>query len=533
MAEELVFARKASGLVRGLNGTDTFGMGLMFIQPIYAVWYVVMVGLGIFHGGNLIIALTLSLIVCGVVGPFIWGVLGGTMPRSGGDYVFNSRIISAPIALAASIVGALGGVYWTLFEATWITSPSLTMLAGYMGWPWLQTFATTRWAVLLLGLLSLVAGFAIIAFGMSLFKKVQKPLMMVGIGGPVVLAVILLVTSRGHFIENWNRLAAQYHSLTYNQFIGAVGQAAGPMPTTWNWHDTFGLMSTMATFFLYTYIIAFVSGEVKRPDKTLLVAGWLSAIVVFLIGAASFWGLYHAVGTQFLSAAAVNSLWGGVKGYNLPFDSSYMSLAYVASGGNAVIAWVAALTFLLTTQWLITITFLLPARSFFAWGMDRMGPKWFTSVSARYASPVWNCFLFLVLCAVGLVVYELWAVNAFAGLISAGMQLGSLFLLVGISAILIPFRKRTENIWAASPYRTWKFAGMPTITLAGIIYVVYILMLLYFAFLAPQTRDITGKNLALIGGAWAFGLLYYVFWWNRNRKAGIDVGLAYGQLPPE
>ena len=56
MPEELAFARKASGLVRGLSFWDTFGIGLAVIQPIYAIWYSMQVGVGLFRGGNLLIA---------------------------------------------------------------------------------------------------------------------------------------------------------------------------------------------------------------------------------------------------------------------------------------------------------------------------------------------------------------------------------------------------------------------------------------------------------------------------------------------
>ena len=55
MAEELAFARKASGLTRGLSMYDAFGMGLINILPLYAIWFMFMAGLGIFAHANLFI----------------------------------------------------------------------------------------------------------------------------------------------------------------------------------------------------------------------------------------------------------------------------------------------------------------------------------------------------------------------------------------------------------------------------------------------------------------------------------------------
>jgi basic amino acid/polyamine antiporter, APA family len=533
VAEEIAFARKASGLTRGLSMTDTFSMGLMFTQPIYAIWFVFMVGLGIFHAGNMLIALAISLVIAGISAPLVWGILGGTMPRSGGDYVFNSRVISPAVAIAASCAGVAGGMYATVWVATWMVHPSLAILAGYLNSPGLERFAASKWATIVLGFAALAIGFAFVSFGMQFFKKAQRVFVVVGIAGPVVLMITLLATSKGRFIGNWDRLAAQHHSLTYHAFIGAMGKAAGPMPTTWNWHDTFGLMSAMSGFFIYTFIIGYVAGEVKRPDRSLLFAGWLSSGVVFVIGALTFIGLYHVADFQFLSAAATNNLWGGIKGYNFPFDSSYMSIAWVASGGNAIIAWVAALTFFLTTLWVIVVTFMIPGRQFFAWGMDRMGPKWFTSISARYAAPVYNYLIFFVVCSVALVAYVLWFTNAYAGLTTIAMQLISTFMLTGLSAIVIAYRPKTSTIWSASPYRTWKLGGVPIVTLAGLVYCAYICALLYFAFFDPETRDVTGKNVIFLIAAWTVGIVWYVVWKTVATRSGVDTSLTYGQLPPE
>ena len=72
--------------------------------------------------------------------------------------------------------------------------------------------------------------------------------------------------------------------------------------------------------------------------------------------------------------------YGGTStaGYNLPYPTSYMSLVYIASKANPVIALVAAITFLVNVIWLLTVALIMCQRAMFAWGMDRMGPRWFT-----------------------------------------------------------------------------------------------------------------------------------------------------------
>jgi amino acid transporter len=534
MPEELAYARKASGLVRGLSFWDAFGIGLMVIQPIYAIWYSIQVGLGLFPGGNLVIALIISAVTCGLCAPVVWGILGASMPRSGGEYIFNSRIINPVIAMGASVANVLAVTYWNIFIATWIASPSLAILAQFEGWQGLNTFVSSKAGVATLSTVCFIASFLAVAFGMNVFKRIQRPLVWVGIGGPLVLAIVIWVASKASFINHWNAAAVKYHSLSYNGFIAATGTAAGHvMPTTWNWGDTIGLSTGVFYLFIYAYALVYLSGEVKRPDKTIFKASWLAVLVPAVIGMLTFAGLYHLVDFNFLSAAAYNDLFGGVKGYNFPYSTSYMTLSWLASGRSVVIAFIAAGTFLLTSYWLIVVDIMLVPRVMFAWGMDRMGPKWFTELHPRFATPI-KSYAFITIVQIVLTVgYVLWFSSQLTGLVAAGAQLVSVFLITGISGILFAYRKKVRSIWDSSPYKRWTIAGVPVITIAGVVYVAYILMLLYYAFLDPKTRDITGKKALIFVAAWVIGIAWYYFWKRRSAKVGVDVSMTYGDLPPE
>ena len=111
--------------------------------------------------------------------------------------------------------------------------------------------------------------------------------------------------SKQDFINAWNTMAAENGSLNYNDFITATGAAAGTdMPTTWNWYDTFGVMVAGSWLFAYSYCITFIAGEVKRPDKSIILSNLFAIIVpaVFMILVAV--GLYRLVDFNFLSATA-------------------------------------------------------------------------------------------------------------------------------------------------------------------------------------------------------------------------------------
>jgi amino acid transporter len=534
MAEELAFARKASGLVRGLSLYDAFGVGLNTVQPIWSIWYLFLIGLGLFSGANLILAIGIAAVMVGVFGPLVWGILGGSMPRSGGEYIYNSRVLSPVIALGASFAQVVAVTYWSFIMTTWISVPSLSMLAEYMGWNGMQEFVTGKYGIFTIAIVADVLVFLMLAFGMKVFARIQKPVVAIGVIGPVILALALTFASKADFVNDWNALAAQYDSLDYASFIAAAGDAAGaPMPTTWNWADTFGALSGAFALFIYTYVVSYVGGEVKRPTRTIMLANygviWISvAIAVWTV-----WAFYRLVDFQFLSAAAFNDLNGTVEGYNLPYSSSYFTLSWIAGGQSWIVAVAASLTFLLTSLLGMAVNLMVVARAAFAWGMDRVGPRWFTDVSPRFASPIKAYAFFTVVIIVGTIIYNLVLTDQLAGLTAAGMQLVSVFLVTGLSAVLLPYRKKVRAVWDASPYSAWTLAGLPIVTIAGVVYVAFICILMYFAFLDSTTRDITGKNLIVFAAAWAAGIIWFYVFRARSAKSGIDLDVTYGELPPE
>lgn len=189
----------------------------------------------------------------------------------------------------------------------------------------------------------------------------------------------------------------------------------------------------------------------------------------------------------------------------------------MGSGFNRAIGLLWAVTWILTTITIFAAILLFMQRAIFAWGMDSMGPKWFAEISGRWTTPIKGyLFLAIISCAFT-VVYILWLQSNLAGLVGTGMALVTIFLITGVSAIIFPYRQRVRHIWESSPYRTWKVLGVPIVTVAGVFYVAYILLLIYYAYFDSRTRDATGKNIFSFAAVWAFGVAWY-FYWRRVAK---------------
>src|SRR5512137_3179872 len=140
--EQLAFARKASGLVRGLSMWDAFGVGFMNQGLTPSIWVMTSLGLGVYLGGNLIIATILSLVLAGIGFPLVWGILGGSMPRSGGEYIYNSRILHPLVGIGESFGNAFIWLMWIYVLAPWMADPGLKMMGQMMGSTWIYDPAT-------------------------------------------------------------------------------------------------------------------------------------------------------------------------------------------------------------------------------------------------------------------------------------------------------------------------------------------------------------------------------------------------------
>src|SRR5512137_667436 len=219
MPEQMAFARKASGLVRGLSFIDAFGVGFMNQGLTPSMWVMISLGLGVYTGGNLIIATLLSALLCGIGFSLVWGILGGSMPRSGGEYIYNSRILHPLIGIAESFGNAFVWIMWIYILAPWTVDPGLTMLFQFLGKPAVAEALVSKintpfgpfaiWFFLIATLVNFIA-FLFVVFGIKIFARVQKVIMVLGIAGCLTILLVFTFTSREAFITAWNNLAVQY-----------------------------------------------------------------------------------------------------------------------------------------------------------------------------------------------------------------------------------------------------------------------------------------------------------------------------------
>jgi APA family basic amino acid/polyamine antiporter len=528
---------------------DAFAVGFMNQGLTPSIWVTISLGLGVFLGGNLIIATIISAVLTGIGFPLVWGILGGSMPRSGGEYIYNSRIIHPIFGIAQSFGDAAIWLMWIYVLAPLAVDPGLTITFNYLGWTgasdWLVKTVSiggraTMVNAFIIASLFNVLGFLFVVFGIKFFARIQKVVMFFGIGGCTIIALVLTFASRSGFESKWNAAAAASGSPDYHSFIAKVGEAAGGagIPAHWSWGPTLGVMVAMSWLFAYAYSISFIAGEVKRPDKTIIWANLFSILVPFVFMLWIAIVLYKTVGYQFLQAAAWNDNNGPIDAFAMPHGSNFIDLAVYTIGTAGFWAKLGAalmgLSYVAFTLWWLALSYLAFPRILFAWGMDRMGPKWFTDVNPRFASPVKNHLLCLGLGELLLVLYFGWLTNQMQNIVVTGMQVTSVFIPTAIAALWFPYSKRAKGVWDSSPYKSWRFLGLPVVVWGAVVDLVYLgILLYYFIVHNAATVTFTTSSIILFVGVWVVGIAWYYFWKQRSKTVGVDISLTYGELPPE
>ena len=221
----------------------------------------------------------------------------------------------------------------------------------------------------------------------------------------------------------------------------------------------------------------------------------------------------------------------------MPYGTNFIDLAVYMIGTSGFWAKLAAalmgFSYVAFTVWWIALSYLAFPRILFAWGMDRMGPKWFTDINPRFASPVKNHVLCLALGELLLVLYYAWLTDQMQNIIVTGMQITSVFLPTAIAALLFPYMKRCKSVWDSSPYKTWTFIGLPVVVWGALVNIVYLAILLYY-FTAKDASDLfTTESWVLFIGVWVVGVIWYFGWRAKSKSVGVDLGVTYGELPPE
>ena len=268
-AESTLFLRKATGLVRSWSVFDAFVYAFFSINLVTLGFYIIS-QMWFFEGG-----LIPALIISGVIilaECVVYAGLIAVMPRAGGDYVWQSRILGGGVGFVLAITGWWFILWlWTPIYADMLRQIFFVPLLGVIGakdaalW-----FAWDPTAYFLVCVLTVVFVAAVIALGMKTYARVQKFCFWIGNAGLLVVCLFLLFGSNAGFKAGLEANATQMFGAAPGVYDATIkaGQAAGAITPLFGGSlvSIFLLMPYLTFFNLWPNWGATLYGEVKGAD---------------------------------------------------------------------------------------------------------------------------------------------------------------------------------------------------------------------------------------------------------------------------
>ena len=532
-----LFVRESTGLVREASALDATIFNAAFSAPVgAALAFGLFWAYGAFPRADLVGA-TLIALVLNVPILIMMSLLAASMPRTGGDYVWVSRILTPPLALVSNFAAALsaliGATFWARYFAASALGPVLVSIGAVTNNPtlieWGKNFSDQKdhqlWVFM--GGFSMIALLTIVLIaGAKTTFRWQNVFFIIASVGTFVAFVVLMFGSNADFTTNFNALNGQFGGGTAADVIGTN---AGISPNLGDLSQTIPAIFVLMTFMMWNWWSVYLSGELKsasnrRRQLNVMFGALIWDVVFIALGALLF---FRVVGFDFVVGA--NS---GSAAYAIPTGPFFQLL-------SALVVNIPVLTVLIVGSFLfwslpamVGNTF-MPIRSVFAWSFDRLLPEKFAEVNEKTHSPVPA-----ILLVMGIVTAMLgWSIVStdFGTWLALGVLAGVVtVLIVSVAAFL--FASRRPDLYQASPANV-KFLGIPVLKIVAPLSALVVLFLVYAVLAYPPLALGSSANAwwvpAFLLGIVVIGL--GIFYGARavRRSQGIDIDLVYRELPPE
>jgi APA family basic amino acid/polyamine antiporter len=563
-----LFVRQSSGLVRNVSVTNALffnvaafvGVGLTLYPIFYSLGFVPVwkfAGISEYAWAAIIAG-----IFCAVLA-LIFASLTSVMPRSGGDYVFTSRIVhpflgwmeswtlviasvlimafEVPLVLrnlqiTARIIGIGAGGHFFTHANTWFTDSTgaITGSPGFVG------------SLIVLAIIGVV-----VVLPTRTFHRVVTALAAFGVAGFVAMFIFgLLTTSRSAF----ERHLPQYTNGVTAAKIAASGKADFLPGTTH--HFLSDLFSTtvfpfMLSILLFQFIgfqySAYIAGEVRGNVRRGVMVALLGALLIGVLANSLY---VDAISNHFGFGTNVSwgaSYWGfNANLPNVPLGqpNSMPLLAVIANSSLWPIWALISLAGTIFPFLLCPVYINFISRMQLAWSLDRQLPEWFGRVNERLRAP-----LNAILATLGLAAIFLFfqSYNALPHVLATtGNKLNlagtAWFAIVmalltwtmpGVNALLVRFRR--PDLVRNAPFGR----ALPWL---GLVWLVFPVWIYIFAVFKPIEKSLEGSGKlhyletngildALL--FYAIGVVIYVVMQLRSRSAGVDTKMLFTEIPPD
>jgi amino acid transporter len=522
------FVRQSSGLVK--TGTPFRAAGMVILNNGLGVFmaFFYLTNPGVFPRTNLVLAF----VIAGVLNTAFnaaFGLLAGAYARSGGEYLYCSRTLNPILGFLAGTASFWLGIFFTCFVPylafQQAIAPALKAYSAQTGAHWALTLGNwiaVPWHSFWVTTAFMVAFTIMMSFGLNAYWKLQRIVIVLGGLAMLLIIGIMLFSSHSDFVHGVDHYGAVTGFKNgYSATLAAAAKAGLPHGHSLN--ATLGMLPICLCSFV---LAGYMGGELRTPRKTQLVTTVGGSVFLYAILIIIALLIGKTVGTGFNTSAAFLSTQHPTA-YGFDQSPIYTWYTFVLTHSPVVLLLIgiglAAMALANGPQQIIW-----GSRILFAWSLDRIVPAPIAWVWERTASPV-VAIVITVLCGeVVLFLYVKGTLTYFAPIIIIVVD----YTLVSITAIAIPFVKKTKTFWERSG-NNYKLGPVPLISLLGVVSLVYWLYLFYRAMTTKLLEANTTSNIELSCGVLLAGMIYFAVIWQVRKRQGMDLSRTYAQLPPD
>ena len=513
-----LFVRNATGLVRELSPFDAFNLVFSAVLIPVGITQVLSFAPTFWPGANVLVSFLLSipLVLCfGLV--YLYFTIA--MPRSGGDYVWVSRVLGPGTGFLTNLALTFVFTTWVSFNFTTMMTLLLPGLGFVAGFSWnpdqltqflIATVLTIVFAALMVLGTRRVARYMVVTFGIVWV-------------GMAIWLIGLAITSHDAFVANFNA----HSGITLNQVTAAAAKAGYSPGNGIDWGGTiFAIIYAFQVFTGFQWT-GYFAGEIKNVRRTattsiigaLVISAVLYVLATFLV--------YNTYG--FANFGSLVYLGFNTQNSPLGFAPYLPALVkFLALPGFLQVF--VAFCFVLSVLWWTPTGFLIATRNLFAWSFDRLAPTRVAEVNDRLHTPV-----------VATVVVALWIellnyLNIYQGLsallINVIAVMAVAFIAVALAAIVMPFTR--PNLFNSAPAVVRaRIAGVPWLTIVGVVMLLSWAFVLYVTFATTAFGKVAPISMIEAFAVPILGAIYYLVVRMVRERQGIHLKAAFQEIPPE
>jgi APA family basic amino acid/polyamine antiporter len=541
-----VFTRRASGLVRVMSPYSAFAYNILNIGIIFPWVYITTIA---FYPGASVWA---GIVICGAftsVLAVVYAGLASAMPRTGGDYVFQSRTLRPWFGFATVAMMIITFFLQWQALAGWLLSvlgfyPLLTGLGVMTGNQTLVAWGAwylAGWGPAIVTMVGSTIAALVLIKSFRWFVQLQWIMWYGFLMSYVVMVVMFFVTPSSTFINRFNSASA---------FVGGGSSAYQDILTNAAVYSftparTLSILGTILVTPVALTSLGWVgyaqeqAGEIQGAQslKNQMFINFGGGVVSMIMMAILALAILHTVDQNWLSAASY-----AAGAYNplvpVPAIPPWFSSLAIMLTDSPILLFLMIIGIMLNAIQVVFNVIVGWTRVAVAMSIDGVLPKFVSHVSPRTHTPVYAHVIFLILggyvfayvynLVPGYITYTL-AVTAVATVMYIGTALGG---------ALFPWTRK--EVYRTAPISKFKVGPIPLITICGVIAALFSAAMLYYFLTVPFLVNVDMSNLGYSGNYFLYAVVAIFFGWVAYyfvrraylKRIGIDLELAYKEVPP-